>query len=336
MMPVSRSTRARACRPDVYDRPSASRSWPLDRSCWSTLRSTASYPCGCDQCGRDRPPSGPRYRSPWPSASAFRDRFGHRPGARSCAARHCPPSSRHRRRSACPGPSLARPQAVTPSRTPSRGSHGEAARGSSTTTNDREPSPGSPAAENRAATSNPNTATRCPARWQFPRNNQPCASGNSAPAALTVRPSSARNKAGMPSRQTARNRPRSGLPEAGRKIHVPASEASRPRSPSDRLADCPRAPSPCRQILQSPVHTESMKPVFVNGLLTCISALYSLGVLLGDAGLDPQASRRCLDSRRLYLREPCIVKSPCRDVSPSLGANDELLDYIDTPKLREL
>ena len=25
-----------------------------------------------------------------------------------------------------------------------------------------------------------------------------------------------------------------------------------------------------------------------------------------------------------------------RDVSPSLGANDELLDYIDTPKLREL
>jgi Peptide methionine sulfoxide reductase len=29
-------------------------------------------------------------------------------------------------------------------------------------------------------------------------------------------------------------------------------------------------------------------------------------------------------------------RSPCRDVSPSLGANDELLDYIDTPKLREL
>ncbi len=32
--------------------------------------------------------------------------------------------------------------------------------------------------------------------------------------------------------------------------------------------------------------------------LTCISALYSLG----DAGLDPQASRRCLNSRRLYRR----------------------------------
>src|SRR5712671_4028363 len=71
----------------------------------------------------------------------------------------------------------------------------------------------------------------------------------------------------MPSRQTGRNRPRSGLPEAGRKTHVPASEASRPRSRSDRLADCPRAPSPCRQILHSPVHTESMKPDFVNGLL---------------------------------------------------------------------
>src|SRR5207248_3438637 len=26
------------------------------------------------------------------------------------------------------------------------------------------------------------------------------------------------------------------------------------------------------------------------------------GMLLGDAGLDPQASRRCLDSRRLYWR----------------------------------
>jgi hypothetical protein len=29
-------------------------------------------------------------------------------------------------------------------------------------------------------------------------------------------------------------------------------------------------------------------------------------------------------------------KSPCPDVSPSLGANDEVLGDIDTPKLREL
>jgi hypothetical protein len=38
-----------------------------------------------------------------------------------------------------------------------------------------------------------------------------------------------------------------------------------------------------------------------------------------------------------YSREnPASYKSPCRDASPSLGANDELLDYIETPKLREL
>ena len=38
-----------------------------------------------------------------------------------------------------------------------------------------------------------------------------------------------------------------------------------------------------------------------------------------------------------YIGEnPASYKSPCRDVSPSLGANDELLDYIDKPKLREL
>jgi len=38
-----------------------------------------------------------------------------------------------------------------------------------------------------------------------------------------------------------------------------------------------------------------------------------------------------------YIREnPASYKLPCRDVSPSLVANDELLDYIDTPKLREL
>ena len=33
-----------------------------------------------------------------------------------------------------------------------------------------------------------------------------------------------------------------------------------------------------------------------------------VGGALGDTGLDPQASRRCLDWRRLYWREPCIVQ----------------------------
>ena len=33
---------------------------------------------------------------------------------------------------------------------------------------------------------------------------------------------------------------------------------------------------------------------------------------------------------------PASYKSPCRDISPSLGANDELLDYIDAPEPREL
>jgi hypothetical protein len=33
---------------------------------------------------------------------------------------------------------------------------------------------------------------------------------------------------------------------------------------------------------------------------------------------------------------PASYKSPCQDVSPSLGANDELLDYIDAPEPREL
>jgi hypothetical protein len=38
-----------------------------------------------------------------------------------------------------------------------------------------------------------------------------------------------------------------------------------------------------------------------------------------------------------YIGEnPASCKSPCRDVSPSLGANDELLDHIDTPKPGEL
>ena len=38
-----------------------------------------------------------------------------------------------------------------------------------------------------------------------------------------------------------------------------------------------------------------------------------------------------------YIGEnPASCKSPCLDVLPSVGENDELLDYIDTPKLGEL
>src|SRR5678815_5581384 len=72
----------------------------------------------------------------------------------------------------------------------------------------------------------------------------------------------------MPSRQTRQNRPRAALPEAGRKTHDPAIEASLPRSPSGRLADRPRAPSPFRKSRSAPpAHTESTKGDFVNGLL---------------------------------------------------------------------
>jgi hypothetical protein len=38
-----------------------------------------------------------------------------------------------------------------------------------------------------------------------------------------------------------------------------------------------------------------------------------------------------------YIGEnPASCKSPCRDVPPGVGASDELVDYIDMPKLREL
>jgi Peptide methionine sulfoxide reductase len=37
-----------------------------------------------------------------------------------------------------------------------------------------------------------------------------------------------------------------------------------------------------------------------------------------------------------FGENPASYKSSCRDASPNLGTNDELLDYIDTPKLREL
>src|SRR5258706_13954443 len=134
--------------------------------------------------------------------------------------------------------------------------------------NDREPLPGSPAVENRAANTNPNSAKQCLARSRSPRNNQPCACGNSGPAAPTVRPSSARNKAGKPSRRKRQNRRRSELPEAGRKTHVPANAASRTRSQSDRLADRPRDPSSSANSRPAPLrHTEPTKPDFVNGLL---------------------------------------------------------------------
>src|SRR5208283_1677681 len=115
------------------------------------------------------------------------------------------------------------------------------------------PSPGSPAAENRAATSNPNSARRCRARWRSPQNSRPCASGSNDPAAPTVLPSSARNRAGRPSRQIRQSRPRSELPEADRKTHAPENTASPTRSRSDPLADRPRAPSPSRNSRSVPL-----------------------------------------------------------------------------------
>src|SRR5258708_36895881 len=87
-----------------------------------------------------------------------------------------------------------------------------------------------------------------------------------------MRPSSARNKAGKPSRRKRQNRRRSELPEAGRKTHVPANAASRTRSQSDRLADRPRDPSPSANSRPAPLrHTESTKPDFVNGLLDVLA-----------------------------------------------------------------
>jgi hypothetical protein len=44
-----------------------------------------------------------------------------------------------------------------------------------------------------------------------------------------------------------------------------------------------------------------------------------------------------LSTRAGYVGEkPASYKSPCRGVSSSIGANDELLDSIDTPGLRKL
>ena len=62
------------------------------------------------------------------------------------------------------------------------------------------------------------------------------------------------------------------------------------------------------------------------------SALRAVSAAFAIALTAPAAATRVG-----YIGEnPASYKSPCRDVSPSLGASDELLDYIDTPKLREL
>src|SRR3954471_4228647 len=139
---------------------------------------------------------------------------------------------------------------------------------SSTTTSDRVSSPGSPAAENRAATSNPNSARRYRARWRSPRSSRPDACENSAPAATTASPSSARNRAGTRSRRNRQNRPRSALPEADRRTHGPVIAASPTRSRSDRLADRLPAPSTFHKFRSAPLpDRESTKLDFVNGLV---------------------------------------------------------------------
>src|SRR3546814_4494773 len=66
------------------------------------------------------------------------------------------------------------------------------------------------------------------------------------------------------------------------------------------------------------------------------------GMLLGDAGLDPQASRHCLDSRRLYWR-----RHPERDLPQSWHScggdrnrlrysGDELISEEHTSELQSL
>ena len=104
--------------------------------------------------------------------------------------------------------------------------------------------PCSTAAGNRVARTNPRNATRCPARCRSPRSSRSCASGNTAPAEATARPSAARNTACTPLQRTRRTR----LPEAGPasdlRTRVPASAASPPTSPSDRPEPPPIAPSP--------------------------------------------------------------------------------------------
>src|ERR1044071_805417 len=193
---------------------------------------------------------------------------------------------------------------------------------------DREPSPGSPAAENRAATSNPNSATRSHARWRSPQSNRPCACGNSAPAVLTVLPSSARNRAGTPSRQKGRNRRRSALPEADRKTHGPVSAASPPRSRSDRLADRPRAPSPFRKSRSLTLHhTESTKPDFVNGLIRGqIEELDPIDMVLHPDG-DPTRpmDRQIIDDHEQLARG--LADQVAQEIEKNCCVEGTLIDH---------
>ena len=69
-------------------------------------------------------------------------------------------------------------------------------------------------------------------------------------------------------RRSRRTQPRSAPPAGGRRRRAPASAAAPPSRPSDPPAARPAAPAPC-----SPPHrhdrSESAKPDFVNGLLSC-------------------------------------------------------------------
>ena len=125
----------------------------------------------------------------------------------------------------------ARRREPEPSRKPFHGPRAAAGRASSTTRNDREPCPGSPTAETREATANPNSAKRCRARCRCPRNSRSCASGNNAPAAAKEPPSEVRSMACTSPPRSRQSQTRSATHAAGRKTRVQANAASPPMSP---------------------------------------------------------------------------------------------------------
>src|SRR6185295_6902748 len=107
----------------------------------------------------------------------------------------------------------------------------------------------------------------------------------------------------MPSRQRDRNRPRSVLPEAGRKTHGPASAASLPRSRSNRLADRPPAPSPFRKSRSVPA-SHGINETRLRQRAALMSAFKMSGALFRSAPADGTGRRRDAQGRRQDLKTP--------------------------------
>src|SRR6516225_4373583 len=120
----------------------------------------------------------------------------------------------------------------------------------------------------RATNTSPRSATRCRARCRAPRNSRSCASGNTAPAAATERPSVARSTACKPAPRTRRTWLPKARSASDRKTHAPASAASPPMSPSGHPEQPPIVPSPSLIRPQANNATESEPHDFVNGLLS--------------------------------------------------------------------